>query len=80
MKMASSENVIEAGRNMEVEMDTVKTRHEDGTVCFVDRAALGGGLEEMPKGYFWSVGFCGTVVVSCFFSWFCGNGGNGSGS
>jgi hypothetical protein len=63
--MASSENVIEVGRGTgDVEMDAVKTGHEDGTVCFVDRAALGGGLEEMPEGYFWSVGFLGTVVVS----------------
>jgi len=63
--MASSENVTEAGRDADaVEMDAVKTKHEDGTVSFAGRAALGGGLEEMPKGYFRSVQFVGTVVVT----------------
>lgn len=45
--------------------DVVKTAHLDGTVDLVDRRALGGALDEMPKGYFWSVHFIGTVLVCC---------------
>jgi len=46
------------------DVDVVQTVHQDGTVDFVDTHAIGGDLEEMPAGYFYSVQFIGTVVVS----------------
>ena len=30
--------------------------------------AIGGLYEEMPKGYYWSKDFIGTLIVSCFIS------------
>lgn len=42
----------------------VEMRNVDGTVSWVDRGALGGGIEEMPEGYFGSWQFVGPVVVS----------------
>lgn len=44
--------------------DIVKTVHQDGTVSFIDSRAMGGNLSEMPKGYFYSIRFVGTVAVS----------------
>lgn len=41
----------------------VKKVHADGHVDLVDAHAIGGNLEEMPKGYYWSPQFLGTVVV-----------------
>ena len=43
---------------------TVKKVHADGHVDLVDAHAIGGDVEEMPKGYFWSPQFIGTVIVS----------------
>jgi hypothetical protein len=37
--------------------------HADGTVTYVDVNAIGGEMDDMPKGYFKSVPFIGTVVV-----------------
>jgi hypothetical protein len=48
-------------------VDTVQTVHQDGSIDFVDRNALGGALHQMPEGYFRSVQFFGTVVVSPHF-------------
>jgi hypothetical protein len=38
--------------------------HTDGTVNYVDNKAVGGDAAGMPKGYFKSPQFIGTVVVS----------------
>lgn len=35
----------------------------DGTAQCVDKHAIGGYVDQMPKGYFWSSQFVGTVVV-----------------
>lgn len=45
-------------------VETVQAVHQDGSIDFVDRNALGGALHQMPKGYFRSVQFVGTVAVS----------------
>jgi hypothetical protein len=55
VEMSSSSDHVEA----------VKTVHTDGTVDMVDTHAIGGELEEMPKGYFRSVNFIGTVIAVC---------------
>jgi hypothetical protein len=47
------------------EVNVVKKIHADGTINLVDTHAIGGALEEMPKGYYWSVQFIGTVVAVC---------------
>lgn len=46
-------------------IEAVKFVHTDGTVDNVDTHAIGGELEEMPKGYFRSIQFIGTVVAVC---------------
>jgi hypothetical protein len=46
------------------EQGFVQTVHTDGTVSLIDSRAMGGSLEHMPKGYFYSVQFIGTVIVS----------------
>ena len=46
------------------DVEVVQQVHTDGTVDFVDTHALGGALEDMPKGYYLSMNFIGTVVVS----------------
>jgi hypothetical protein len=60
---------IEAGPEdirqvLEVDGTTAKVLHADGTVDLVDTSALGGELNTMPKGYFRSPQFIGTVTVS----------------
>jgi hypothetical protein len=50
---------IEDANNVHV----VKKVHADGHVDLVDAHAIGGNLEDMPKGYFWTPQFIGTVVV-----------------
>ncbi|KAH6955725.1 trichothecene efflux pump [Ilyonectria sp. MPI-CAGE-AT-0026] len=45
-----------------------KVVHADGTVDYVDVGAVGGDFDEMPKGYFLSAKFIGTVTASCFAS------------
>lgn len=47
-----------------VERDVAKVVHADGTVNYVDARAIGGDVEDLPKGYFYSPQFIGTVVVS----------------
>jgi len=49
------------------DVEVVQQVHTDGTVDFVDTHALGGALENMPKGYYTSMNFIGTVVVSYSF-------------
>ena len=38
--------------------------HADGHVDLVDARAIGGDVEGMPPGYYYSVKFIGTVIVS----------------
>ena len=40
-----------------------KVVHADGTVDYIDHHAIGGEREIMPKGYFRSPQFIGTVTV-----------------
>lgn len=42
---------------------TAKIVHVDGTIDIVDAHTLGGELDVMPKGYFTSPQFIGTVTV-----------------
>lgn len=49
-------------------VEAVKTVHTDGTVDLVDTHAIGGELEEMPKGYYRSLNFIGTVIAVCMGS------------
>jgi hypothetical protein len=44
--------------------NVAKLVHADGTVDYVDGKAIGGDLEQMPKGYYWSKAFLGTLTVS----------------
>ena len=55
VEVASSTDHIEA----------VKMVHTDGTVDIVDTHAIGGELHQMPKGYFRSIQFIGTVIAVC---------------
>lgn len=43
--------------------DVAKVVHTDGTIDYIDAKAIGGDVEEMPRGYFWSPQFIGTVTV-----------------
>ena len=45
------------------DVSVVKKVHADGHVDLVDTHAIGGDVEEMPKGYFWSPQFIGTTIV-----------------
>ncbi|KAL4999903.1 fungal trichothecene efflux pump [Aspergillus recurvatus] len=42
--------------------------HADGTVTYVDAHAIGGDVQDMPKGYFRSLPFLGTVLAQCLGS------------
>lgn len=42
---------------------TAKVVHADGTIDYVDAHALGGEVDIMPRGYFRSPQFIGTVAV-----------------
>ncbi|KAF4996845.1 hypothetical protein FDECE_12281 [Fusarium decemcellulare] len=48
--------------------DVAKVTHADGTVDYLDAEAIGGDYEEMPKGYFLSAPFIGTVTAQCLGS------------
>jgi hypothetical protein len=49
-----------------VEYDEYRAKvvHADGAIDYVDAQAIGGEVEAMPRGYFMSPQFIGTVVVS----------------
>lgn len=49
---------------------TAKVVHADGTIDYIDAQAIGGDLETMPRGYFRSPQFIGTVVVCISFVFF----------
>ena len=46
-----------------------KVVHTDGTVDLIDAKAIGGEYDEMPKGYFRSPSFIGTVTVCGISRW-----------
>lgn len=50
------------------DVHVVKKVHADGTVDLIDAHAIGGAVEEMPKGYYYSPQFIGTVVAVCLGS------------
>lgn len=60
--MSTDEKSYPATKHIE-EVDAVKTVHLDGTVEYVDAQAVGGELKQMPRGYFMSLQFIGTVTV-----------------
>lgn len=65
--MSSSEKSIGvAHTEHRGDVDVLKTVHADGEVDYVDTHALGGELDQMPAGYFYSYQFIGTVIVSLF--------------
>lgn len=53
---------VETTQNLE-SLHVVKKVHADGHVDLVDAHAIGGAVEDMPPGYFWSISFIGTVTV-----------------
>ena len=61
---ATTEHVDEMNRTTTTEKNAIQQTHTDGTVDYVDAKAFGGDLDEMPPGYFYSVQFIGTVIVS----------------
>lgn len=58
-------NSHEVAQVLENDGVTAKVVHVDGTVDIVDAHTLGGELDVMPKGYFTSPQFIGTVTVRC---------------
>lgn len=44
----------------------VELVHTDGTIDLVDTRAVGGNVNDLPKGYFWSAQFVGTVLVRTY--------------
>ncbi|KAH8658641.1 fungal trichothecene efflux pump [Tricladium varicosporioides] len=64
--MSSSEKSIGvAHTEHRGDVDVLKTVHADGEIDYVDTHALGGELDQMPAGYFYSYQFIGTVVAVC---------------
>lgn len=55
-------NEVASSQHVE-DVHVVKKVHADGHVDLVDAHAIGGAVENMPEGYFWSVQFIGTVTV-----------------
>jgi len=45
------------------DIHVVKKIHADGHIDLVDAHAIGGAAEDMPKGYYYSAQFIGTVTV-----------------
>ncbi|EON99574.1 putative trichothecene efflux pump protein [Phaeoacremonium minimum UCRPA7] len=65
--MSSDERSIQTdvktnAQHLEQDVDVAKVVHADGTVDYIDARAVGGDFEEMPKGYFYSPQFIGTVA------------------
>lgn len=59
---STEKNEVESTQQLE-DIHVVKKVHADGHVDLVDAHAIGGAVEDMPEGYFWSVQFIGTVTV-----------------
>lgn len=55
-------NTVEKLEDTDVYVE--KVVHTDGTVDYIDRSAVGGEYDELPRGHFRSPSFIGTVVVS----------------
>ncbi|KAL5119952.1 hypothetical protein ACEQ8H_002050 [Pleosporales sp. CAS-2024a] len=64
-KMASGKVEVKQSSEHHEHVEAVKTVHTDGTVDLVDTHAIGGELDEMPRGYFRSAQFIGTVTAVC---------------
>ena len=66
--MATDEKNMAAVQHENIEkigdVNAVQTVHTDGAVDYVDSRAIGGDLDSMPPGYFYSFQFIGTVTVS----------------
>jgi hypothetical protein len=66
--MSSDERSVtmepKAALSEHIEQDVTKVVHADGTVDYIDSHAVGGDVDDMPKGYFYSAPFIGTVLVS----------------
>ncbi|CAK7202258.1 hypothetical protein SEUCBS139899_004980 [Sporothrix eucalyptigena] len=45
--------------------DVAKVAHIDGTVDYIDANAVGGDLDDMPPGYYYSPAFLGTMIAVC---------------
>jgi hypothetical protein len=68
-KMSKSKGIFVRSEHERLgSVDTMQTVHQDGSIDFVDKTALGGALNQMPDGYFRSVQFGGVVVVSLYIS------------
>jgi len=64
-EVSEKPNIIEvedAGELKDVKV--VQKLHADGTIDMIDVHAVGGNVEDLPKGYYTSPQFIGTVVVS----------------
>jgi hypothetical protein len=48
----------------ELGIHVVRRVHADGAVDLIDAKAVGGDVEEMPAGYYWSLNFICTYAVS----------------
>lgn len=54
--------------DLEREHGAAKVVHTDGTVDYIDVHAIGVDVQQMLKGYFRSLPFIGTVLVSASVS------------
>lgn len=59
IKTVQTKNTVSS----ELQDNPLRVVHTDGTVNYVDNKAVGGAVESMPKGYFRSPQFIGTVLV-----------------
>lgn len=62
--MANDEKSSTVHQQQMGEIEVVQTVHTDGTVDYVDAHAVGGDVAQMPEGYYGSIQFVGTVIVS----------------
>lgn len=67
--------VMAEHRDLSADQDIVEVICADGTVGYLDSRIVGGELESMPKGYFRSFSFIGTVTVRAahFYSFASGS-------
>jgi len=63
-----SHSINDVTQVLENDGTTAKVVHADGTIDYVDAHALGGEADVMPKGYFRSPQFIGTVMAQCLAS------------
>lgn len=60
---SKNEEVMAEHGGFATEQDMIEVVHADGTVHYLDSRVVGGELETMPKGYYGSFSFIGTVIV-----------------